>query len=475
MVFYLLLFMLDFSNLSVNEPKKREFELGEEQLQALSLIKDFIKNSKDIAFSLCGSAGTGKTTLEKEIIDYLNEEWIDYSLCAPTHKAALVMRQTTREDAITLHKLLSLSPNVEILDLDFRELEFRTSKVVNAIIPKSVIICDEASMINDDLFDLLIKKCSDKKAKIIFLSDSKQLNPVKSRRCSKVYDLPNQFELTHIYRQAKESALTPLLAALREHKLGHLDSKQGEAGSLIVTSNMKEFLDAAKVQFLEAIDKRNILQTKVAAYTNTRVALFNQAIRKFLWADDAPYHKGEFLTSYENADFEGTMFYNSMDYVVANDPEEVTMELPHFYTKVKGYLLDLWDAYDKFTKECFILSKDNPQSTFEQLASALEAIRFKAIDAKQVSSFKASLYWKQYYELLHSFVTPIPLVYEGRVVRKKSFDYGYASTSHKLQGSTYDTIFVDLRNINTCSDEVVKKQLQYVALSRTRTDAYVLQ
>ena len=82
--------MLDFSNLSVNEPKKREFELGEEQLQALSLIKDFIKNSKDIAFSLCGSAGTGKTTLEKEIIDYLNEEWIDYSLCAPTHKAALV-------------------------------------------------------------------------------------------------------------------------------------------------------------------------------------------------------------------------------------------------------------------------------------------------------------------------------------------------------------------------------------------------
>ena len=468
--------MIDFLKLAEEHKKpKRGFELGEEQLQALSLIKDFIKNSKDTAFSLCGSAGTGKTTLEKEIIDYLNDEWIDYSLCAPTHKAALVMRQTTHEDAITLHKLLSLSPNVEILDLDFRELQFKTSRVVNAILPKSIIICDEASMINDDLFDLLIQKCKDKQAKIIFLSDSKQLNPVKSRRCSKVYDLPNQFELTHIYRQSKESALTDLLRTLREHKLGHLDSKIAEAGSLIVTSDMREFLNAAKTKFLEAIETRNILQTKIAAYTNTRVSLFNQAIRKFLWDDDLPYHRGEFLTSYENADFEGTMFYNSMDYIVTNDPTESEYELPHFCCKVKGYLLDLYDSYDKYTKEVIILSKDNPQEIFENLAGTIEAIRFKAIETKQISSFKASLYWKQYYELIHSFVTPVPLIYDERVIRKKSFDYGYASTSHKLQGSTYEDIFVDLRNINTCSDEIVKRQLQYVALSRTRHDAYILQ
>ena len=474
MVFYLLPFMLDFYKLT-EEPKNRDFELGEEQLQALNLIKDFIKNSNDVAFSLCGSAGTGKTTLEKEIIDYLNEEWIDYSLCAPTHKAALVMRQTTREDAITLHKLLSLSPNIEILDLDFRELEFRTSKVVNAIIPKSIIICDEASMINDDLFDLLIQKCSVKKAKIIFLSDSKQLNPVKSRKCSKVYDLPNQFELTHIYRQSSESALTDLLRTLREHKLGHLESKFAEAGSLIVTSDMREFLEAAKVQFLKAIGERNILQTKITAYTNTRVFLFNKAIRKLLWNDDKPYHRGEFLTSYENADFEGTMFYNSMDYIVTNEPEESEFELPHFCCKVKGYLLDLYDSYDKYSKEVIILSEDNSEKVFENLAGTLEDIRFKAIEAKERSSFKASLYWKQYYELLHSFVSPKALIYDDRVVRKKSFDYGYSSTTHKTQGSSYENIFVDLRNINTCSDEVVKRQLQYVAISRTRHDAYILQ
>ena len=32
-----------------------------------------------------------------------------------------------------------------------------------------------------------------------------------------------------------------------------------------------------------------------------------------------------------------------------------------------------------------------------------------------------------------------------------------------------------MKNINTCFDEKVKQQLQYVALSRTRTDAIILQ
>jgi exodeoxyribonuclease-5 len=330
-------------------------------------------------------------------------------------------------------------------------------------------------MINDDLFDLLVLRCQERQAKIIFLSDSKQLNPVKSRKCSKVYDLPNQFELTHIYRQSSESALTDLLQRLRQQKLGHLTSKQGEDGSLFVTSDMKKFLNEAKTQFLQAIEERNILQTKIAAYTNTRVALFNQAVRKFLWTDNAEYHKGEFLTAYENADFEGTMFFNSMDYIVDNEPEESTFELPHFFQNVKGYLLDLYDSYDKYSKEVVILSRNNPQSVFESLAATIEAIRIRAIEMKSVNSFKARTFWTQYYELLHSFVTPVPLIFENRVIRKKSFDYGYASTSHKLQGSSYENIFVDLRNINTCSDDVIKRQLQYVALSRTRHNAYVLQ
>ena len=77
---------------------------------------------------------------------------------------------------------------------------------------------------------------------------------------------------------------------------------------------------------------------------------------------------------------------------------------------------------------------------------------------------------KKYYEMLGSFTTPIDLYYDGRLIRKKSFDYSYALSTHRSQGSSYNNVLVDIRNINTCKDEQVKRQLQYVALSRTRNN-----
>ncbi len=54
--------------------------LGEQQQEALELIKQFIKSNKKV-FSLVGYAGTGKSTMIKQIIDYLEdsydyEEWV---------------------------------------------------------------------------------------------------------------------------------------------------------------------------------------------------------------------------------------------------------------------------------------------------------------------------------------------------------------------------------------------------------------
>lgn len=44
-----------------------------------------------------------------------------------------------------------------------------------------------------------------------------------------------------------------------------------------------------------------------------------------------------------------------------------------------------------------------------------------------------------------------------------------------MQGSSYGEVFVDMKNINLCKDEDERRQLQYVALSRTRKDAHLLQ
>lgn len=44
-----------------------------------------------------------------------------------------------------------------------------------------------------------------------------------------------------------------------------------------------------------------------------------------------------------------------------------------------------------------------------------------------------------------------------------------AATVHKAQGSTYDTVFVDLSNLSTCHNPVMVARLLYVAFTRART------
>lgn len=449
-------------------------QLGEEQKKAFDSIIKFFIESKNIAYSLTGSAGTGKTTITKHIIDWIEDKGLNYTLCAPTHKAALVMQQCSERNANTLHKLLSLSPNIAILDLDFRQLEFVTSKVTDNIPYHGIVICDEASMINDDLFDLLLEKVSDRYSKILFLSDQKQLNPVKQQQNSKVYTLEDSFELTKIYRQSSESALIPILQELREHEIPNLVSSEGERGSLVIEPEMKEFLNKAVSEIKIAIDTKNVLHTKITAYTNKRVGLYNQAVRKILWNSDEEYLLGEILTAYENGECESSEYYNSMDYIINQNPKKTVKELPHF-CEMEGWKLSLYDPYKKSEFTVFILSRDNSEKDFELLSGTIERIRLQAIEAKQRKLKSSYIYWRKYYDLINSFATPIDLYYDGRLIRKKSFDYGYASSVHKLQGSSLDCIFVDMRNIRTCKDDLVRRQLQYVALSRTRKDAYVLQ
>jgi hypothetical protein len=68
---------------------------------------------------------------------------------------------------MTIHKLLSLAPNVEILHLDFNDLKFLINDAKSLFPSKGVIICDESSMINDHLYDLLEERCRKFNSKII--------------------------------------------------------------------------------------------------------------------------------------------------------------------------------------------------------------------------------------------------------------------------------------------------------------------
>ena len=78
------------------------------------------------------------------------------------------------------------------------------------------------------------------------------------------------------------------------------------------------------------------------------------------------------------------------------------------------------------------------------LAAEVEGIRVKALNS---TGKRKSMFWSMYFRLTETFVLPLDLYYEGRMVMKKGLDYGYAITVHKSQGSSISKTFVDLRDI----------------------------
>jgi hypothetical protein len=108
---------------------------------------------------------------------------------------------------------------------------------------------------------------------------------------------------------------------------------------------------------------------------------------------------------------------------------------------------------------------------FETLGVLLELQRIDAINANEKSK---SYLWKKYFKVANSFLTPKDIYVDNRLIIPKSLDYGYAMTVHKSQSCTIDNILVDMGNIQLIKNPKELKQLQYVVLSRTRNNVYML-
>lgn len=444
-------------------------QLTEEQDKALQKLEEFIYN-KDPVICLEGSAGVGKTFVLNEYIQFLDSNDISFVLCAPTHKAKLVMEEVTGYEATTLHKLLSLAPNIEIFNLDYKDLKFFSSG--NGEVPtKGIIIVDEASMITDELYNLLLDYSKAKNSKLCFIGDLAQLQGVNNGGTSLAFQCPNKITLTQIHRQSKDNLLLPVLTKLRDNPINKFKPIENY---LFLYNNAKDFMIEASSYFRKAITSKNTDYVKLIAYTNARVRGLNDCMRRLLWKDELEYHPFEFLIGYENFEYNHANFYNSLDYLVVNTPKRVDKRIPNFM-KLPGYELDLYDRVYKQVNPIFILDRSINPDYISGLTSVIEDIRLNAIDLKRSGQRqKSGRMWKKYFEIMGSFASPCDLMFDNRVIKKKTFDYGYASTTHKQQGSSINTVFIDMNNLMTCRNKEELRQLQYVALSRTKTNAHIL-
>lgn len=301
--------------------------------------------------------------------------------------------------------------------------------------------------------------------------DKSQLAPINERE-SKVFN-NTTITLDKIHRQAENNPILPILAQLR---VGH-KTRFNEIDEYLYTySRAEDFIKASIPYFVHSIKGSETTGVKILAYTNARVKAFNDIIRKVLYKERAedPYNKFEFLTGYENFEYNNHKYYNSMDYVIIS-VQKCTKYIPKFMA-VSGYNLELYDPYAGSANEIFMLDKDINPDHLINLAALIENTRYQALDAKRKNQkITASKKWKEYFGIMNSFATPFNLLYDNRVIKNKTFDYGYAMTVFKAQGSSIDNVFVDIKDINKCNDNNTKRQMQYVGLSRTKNKIFLLQ
>ncbi|MGE4265036.1 MAG: ATP-dependent RecD-like DNA helicase [Desulfovibrio sp.] len=167
------------------------FDLSREQREAV------FEACINKVFIITGGPGTGKTTITRAIVAALTQLKLKVKLAAPTGRAAKRLSEATGEQAQTLHRLLLYSPEHGFYHCEDQKLQ------------AEVLLVDEVSMLDAGLF-LALLRALPVTCRLILVGDVNQLPSVGAGNV--LADLINSGRvpkavLTHIFRQAQESAI----------------------------------------------------------------------------------------------------------------------------------------------------------------------------------------------------------------------------------------------------------------------------
>ena len=386
--------------------------------------------------ALGGYAGTGKTYLAGRLVAQLEEEECPVAACAPTHKAAQVLREklvaagSGGVETHTIHALLGLR-----LVPDGRGGYALEQEPHRIRAEEGIVVVDEASMVGARLWEHVDSAAG---LQWVFAGDPAQLPPVDEDP-SPALSLEGP-TLEKIVRQQEGSPILRLAERVRRGEpWGSAVRFSTENGGVAATSDPGGFIQSAIRNFEKSDFADDAAFARVLAYRNRTVRRYNRQIRAALHGADAPrFQKGEWLVGRETwrGEAPGEHLISSEEVRVVK-ATETTYEAPNLSTwnvwelKVRG-------ASDTAARRLVVLHEEERERYENELAKRLDIAKAK------------SRKWKQYYQLRERFA---------------KVDYAYAMTVHRAQGSTFDTAFVDGRDVQACRGPE-RQALLYVAVTR---------
>ena len=474
-----------------------DMKTNEGQTEAINTIMEWFKGAKrGESFLLQGRGGTGKTTVINVLLRELGINPSQVAFATPTNKAKKVIRKANENTQYggssyyTIAQILSLKPR---FDNDGNQI-FETDQYAEEVELPKVLVVDEASMLHSSNYDELMYKAAQFGTKVIFMGDNAQLPPIGDPRApikSVVFDdnLNTSYALNQLMRQAEGSPIISFTSRLIdivnqiEDVLSHGATPQSVKQRLNLTTfdgNVYSKVDAdgngvvmTNEQFNDILPsflddyKKNPEGTKYIGFNNHKHANTIQKtnmIRSSLYGDQASQEKfikgeplmlnGPYISNLAADELE--IFDNGEEFTVISSKKR-KLRLPY---KVGKKVITTKESIEIYEIE----AKDNASGKTVQLRTPVGT-------AQEVRAFIE----KEKENTIANGANPAG-AYTLISTLGGDLSHGYIINSHRSQGSTYNTVYMDLGNImgqyNSSANDIIKSL--YVAASRPRTRLVVM-
>lgn len=426
--------------------------LNPDQKSATEWIVRNILEGREQFMTLVGAGGTGKTYCIMQGAQQMLDAGLKVLFTAPTNKAVKQLEKAARDFGLTMdnvafmttHKALGLA----MLPNEDRKYAVRAGKGFIEIF--DVIVVDEASMLSRiALFKYLVPDCMQHKTALVGMGDDLQLPPVREPVSAIFTEFP-QFRLEQNMRQADGHLLT-VNGLLRTAMMADKPFPSPEAdGEQIVNVPDAKFLSYVTDQFDVDTD---LDSQRVLAWSNRRVNQVNQAIRSKLYGKRCDrFVVGErVVTGSPVKDPEGEIVLGTDEECNIHhiNPDSSVYD-EESGTEYKTIQLVLEPLYLPGQVIVEVLHEDEDERFQTQLSDMAEAARNDRMHSK--------ILWAKFWKFKETFAD----------VR-----YCYCITIHRSQGSTYDKVFVDVKDILRNRKRSERQRLIYVGFSRPRHQLYI--
>lgn len=520
-------------------------QLTEDQQYAFDFItKQFVS---DNILLLNGVSGGGKSTLTKYIVNHYAKSSTSICAIAPTHKAKRVIETILNTQKIVPIPAYTVASMLGKLKEHSYIGTKNYSKGHNKKLIYQLFILDEVSMVDDKDTQFIMDFVNKNNKKLLLIGDDCQI-PCPSagyeiydefieKKNSFVFnnDCIKRVNLSTIVRQVEGSPIFQLSKFVRDHLMIHFKIEES-AYPFIITQ------DEAYAKYSELYTKSPI-SCKMICYTNQSVRTHNIEIRKALnYIDKLVVN--DILTGYQNVGWPELIIENGRDYLITKISATTTHKI-HHYTNLSGTLVDLRivDNQINIPRLFFIHVNDEANYQFiQELIKRAEqvnaprstkmdylnytSLKYKVIFIEDIYKLNNLIYSESDFreahallftkindviknkEIIQSKLTEkINSTYQNVIIDRldddkliadsetladkfkvieKDIYYGYAITTHKSQGSTYQSVFVDEHDYDIISDRYnyqyrkmecklkEKNQLRYVAYTRPKENLYIV-